>query len=68
MEMNSTYYAKAVCDTIMDTYTPQTLPPVDFFFYNNGVFKHQIKLDKIASIYNAIGKKSIIIIKSIMIG
>lgn len=38
MEINSTYYAKAVCDTIMDTYTPQTLPPADFFFYHQGVF------------------------------
>ena len=38
MEMNSTVLAKAVCDTIMDKHTPAELPPVDFFFYHQGVF------------------------------
>ena len=38
MEINSINYAKAVCDTIMDTYPPHALPPADFFFYHQGVF------------------------------
>ena len=31
-------YAKKACDTIMNTFTPETLPPAGFFAYHQGVF------------------------------
>ena len=36
--MNALDYAKASCDTMMELYTPMTLPPEKGFHYHQGVF------------------------------